>query len=108
MTIDPDALEAAARERTGLEDLGDGSHREGLERLFESSARSGDLTEIGEMTLDFRFTALLASRLGIEDTYRAHPEIDEQEIEGPIVVIAPNGEIFVSDGESTNTRIVKF
>jgi hypothetical protein len=87
MTIDPDALEAAARERTGLDDLGDGSHREGLERLCESLARDGDLTEMGEMTLDFRFTMLLASRLGIEEMYRLRPEIDEQEIEGPIVVI---------------------
>ena len=36
MTLDADALEAAAREQTGLRDFGDGYHREGLERLVAS------------------------------------------------------------------------
>ena len=32
-SLDPDVLEAAARSETNLGDLGDGSHREGLERF---------------------------------------------------------------------------
>jgi hypothetical protein len=87
MTIEPDALEAAARARTGLEDLGDGSHREGLERMCVALEREADLTPAGEAMLELRFTALLVARLGIEDTYRTHPEIDDEEVEGPVVVI---------------------
>jgi hypothetical protein len=34
-----------------------------------------------------RFVALLSSRLRVEDTYRRHPEIDAEEVEGPVFVI---------------------
>jgi len=87
MTLDADALEAAAREQTGLSDFGDGYHREGLERLVASMNDEGDLTETGELMQFGRLAAHLVARLQVEDTYRAHPEIDEQEVEGPVFVI---------------------
>jgi hypothetical protein len=87
VSLDPDALEAAARDRTGLDHLGDGSHREGLERLVTSMNAEADLTATGEAMLSYRLTTLLAARLGIEETYRAHPEIAAEEVEGPVVVI---------------------
>ena len=87
MTLDADALESEAREQTGLEDLGDGSHREGLERLVASFNIEADLTETGEVMQRIRLVTLLASRLRIEDTYRQHPEIDTEQVEGPVFVI---------------------
>ena len=36
---------------------------------------------------DPRWSTLLSSRLRVEDTYRAHPEIDDEEVEGPVFVI---------------------
>lgn len=87
MTLDPDDLEAAARDQTGLSDFGDDYYREGLERLVASMNEEADLTEMGEMMQQGRLTAFLAARLAIEDTYRSHPEIAEQEIEGPVFVI---------------------
>ena len=48
MTLDADELEATARAETGLDDFGDGGHREGLERLVASMNEEGDLTETGE------------------------------------------------------------
>jgi hypothetical protein len=87
VTLDADDLEATAREQTGLRDFGDDYYREGLERLVASMNDEADLTEMGEMMQHGRLTAYLATRLAIEDTYRSHPEIAEQQIEGPVFVI---------------------
>jgi hypothetical protein len=87
MTLDADELEADARASAGLSDFGDGTHREGLERLTESMNTEADLTEEGEVMLRMRLAGALASRLRVEDTYRAHPEIEDQRIEGPVFVI---------------------
>ncbi len=87
MTLDADALESEAREQTGLRDFGDGAHREGLERLVTSLNEEADLTEAGEVMLRMRLVSLLSSRLQVEDTYRAHPSIDDEEVEGPVFVI---------------------
>jgi hypothetical protein len=87
MTLSADSLEDEAREQTGLQDYGDGFHREGLERLVDSMNRESDLTETGEVILRLRLVNLLASRLQVEDCYRAHPSIEAEEVEGPIFVI---------------------
>ena len=87
MTLDPDELEAAAREQTGLSDFGDGYHREGLERLVAAMNDEADLTEMGEIMQRMRLGAHLTSRLQVEDTYRRHPEIEAQQVEGPVFVI---------------------
>ena len=87
MTLDADALEAAAREQTGLRDFGDGYHREGLERLVASMNEEGDLTETGELMQVGQLTAHLVARLQVEETYRVHPEIEEQQVDGPVFVI---------------------
>ena len=46
-----------------------------------------DLTETGEAMQRLRLIGLLSSRLRVEDTYRAHPEIDDEQVEGPVFVI---------------------
>jgi hypothetical protein len=87
MTLRPGALEDEARQQTGLDDFGDGTHREGLERLIASMNEESDLTEVGEMVQQVRLVMLLSSRLRIEETYRNHPEIARQRVEGPVFVI---------------------
>ncbi len=87
MSLDAAELESEACRQTGLEDFGDGEHREGLERLVRAFNEEAELTEDGETMQHMRLVTLLAARLQIEDTYRAHPEIDEQVIEGPVFVI---------------------
>ena len=82
MSLDVESLEGDARERTGLDDFGDGSHREGLERLVASLNEEAELTETGEVMLRIRLVGLLESRLRVEDTYRAHPSIDAERVEG--------------------------
>ena len=46
-----------------------------------------ELTEIGEMMTHHRLAAHLTARLQVEDTYRQHPEIGQQVVEGPVFVI---------------------
>jgi hypothetical protein len=87
MSLDVDRIEGDARAQTGLDDTGGDYYREGLERLVASMNAEGDLSEIGEIMQHARLTALLAARLQVEDTYRLHPEIDDQEIGGPVFVI---------------------
>jgi hypothetical protein len=87
MSLDIDRIESDARSQSGFDDTGGDYYREGLERLVTSMNEEGDLTEIGEIMQHARLTALLGARLAVEDTYRLHPEIDDQEIGGPVFVI---------------------
>jgi len=87
MSLDVERIEADARNQKGLDDTGGDHYREGLERLVASMNDEGGLTEMGEAMQHARLAALLAARLGVEDTYRLHPEIEEEVIGGPVFVI---------------------
>jgi hypothetical protein len=87
VTLEVDRIEEDARAQTGLSDTGGDHYREGLERLVASMNDEGDLTELGEAMQQMRLSTLVASRMGVEETYRLHPEIDDQVIEGPVFVI---------------------
>jgi hypothetical protein len=87
VTLDSDRIEDAARTKTGLDDTGGDHYREGLERLVHSMNEEGTLTETGEVMQQIRLSTLFAARLEVEETYRLHPEIDDEVIEGPVFVI---------------------
>ena len=87
MTLDVEQIEDEARTRTGLDDTGGDHYREGLERLVASMNEEGTLTELGEAMMLLRLSTLLAARLGVEETYRQHPEIDDEVIGGPVLVL---------------------
>ena len=77
----------AIDEAGGLDDFGGDTFREGLERLTAALESEADLTDMGRTILELRLRGLLVNRLRIEDTYRAHPEIDEQQVQGPLFII---------------------
>jgi hypothetical protein len=87
MSLDIEKIEMDARAQSGLDDTGSDDYREGLERLVVAMNQEGSLTEMGEAMQHARLTALLAARLGVEETYRLHPDINEQDIAGPVFVI---------------------
>ncbi len=87
MTLEVGRIEEEARTQTGLDDTGGDHYREGLERLVTAMNEEGTLTETGEAMLQMRLSMLLSARLQVEDTYRRHPEIDDQVVEGPVFVI---------------------
>jgi hypothetical protein len=78
-------LLARARAASSLEDFGEDSFREGLERLVASADTEARLSERGRGAFDMQLVDLLSWRLQIEHWYRLHPEIDEQEIVAPLI-----------------------
>ena len=74
-----------ARSATGLADFGEDSFREGLERLTVALDTEARLTERGAAAFDAQLIHFLSQRLQVEDWYRRHPEIDEQEIVAPLI-----------------------
>ena len=82
---DVDDLLASARTETGLEDFGEQTFRDGLERLVRALRDEARLNAAGEFTLQTLIIRLLKNRLEIEDWYRRHPEIDAERIERPLI-----------------------
>ena len=74
-----------ARNQTGLDDFGDDSFREGLERLVRSLQHEAKLNAMGQEAMRGRIVGLLAQRLQIEDWFRRHPEMGEEPIESPLI-----------------------
>lgn len=75
-----DGLIAEAKAKTGLEDFGGDSWREGLEALVGSALSEATFNDMGELGFYGTVVRALVNRLKVEDWYRRHPEIDEQEV----------------------------
>jgi hypothetical protein len=82
---DFDGVVGAAVAQTGLEDFGDGSFREGLEVLLDSLRDEARLNARGEGYIYARIVTTLSQRLQVEDWYRRHPEIDDVDIQPPLI-----------------------
>lgn len=87
LSIDPETLKAAARERTGLSDFGDAPLDEPLAHLCRSLNEELELHALGQTYLYDQLVGLLATRLRLEDLWRRHPEILELPVERPIIII---------------------
>jgi hypothetical protein len=83
MTVADELIEQA-RASTGLSDLGPESFHEGLVALLDGAEAAGSLNELGVAVLRDQALGHLITRLEVEDWYRRHPEIDEQEIVAPL------------------------
>jgi len=86
LTLDPEALLAAASEQTGLDDFGDPSFRERLDLLCRCLTTEVRLSPGGVAGQAAMITGLLKNRLLIEDLVGRHPEILGIEIARPIVI----------------------
>lgn len=82
-----DDLLHAAKTATGLTNFGDDSFREGLEILVKSADDEGRLNDMGRSQLNGVVVDLLSKRLEVEDWYSRHPEIDDQEIVAPLMIL---------------------
>jgi hypothetical protein len=80
-----DDLLDAARAETGLDDFGEDSFREGLELLVRSLRDEARLNAVGELVLRHRIVQHLSQRLQVEDWYRRHPEIDDEQVVAPLI-----------------------
>lgn len=87
MTFSADELEEGARVATGLDDFGSSYYREGLERIVDALNTAADLNELGGVIQHATISNALIQRLQVEETYARHPEIDDEEVGGPVFVI---------------------
>lgn len=85
--MNPDDLVAAARAETGLDDFGSDSYREGLEVYCRSLAEEAQLNELGGMAIAGNVVGALSARLRLVDWAKQHPEVGDERIESPLVVI---------------------
>lgn len=86
--LNPDALQAAAiAQAKGLSDFGLPSHREGLEKLCSALNTEANLSEFGHGLLLQKIIEMLVNRLRIEDWFARHPEIADEVIAPPVVIV---------------------
>jgi len=83
----PDALVARATQDTGLEDFGGDEFREGLDVYCRSAFTEAQLNGVGEAAVTANIVGGLANRLRVVDWARQHPDVAEERIEAPLVVI---------------------
>src|SRR6476469_7471 len=84
--FDLESVLADARRKEGLEDLGPGAFAEPLGVLLDSYA-AADLNETGAHILRSGVVHSLRMRLRAQEWFRRHPEIADERIVAPIVVV---------------------
>src|SRR4029453_11547052 len=88
VSFDERAMLAEARRRAGgLDDFGDDSFREALRLLIAGLDGEAKLTPIGRVTEWERTVGLLVNRLRQQDHVKRYPEILEEEIRRPVVIV---------------------
>ena len=87
MKINANEILDQAKSETGLSDLGEPLFFEGLNRLVDSINNEASLNEIGIQAQPIRIQGLLSNRLRFEEDLKKFPEILDQEIIAPIVIV---------------------
>ncbi len=81
------SLVDAARAATGLEDLGEPSWQEGLDRLLDDLSGPARLNELGRTIAESEVVGYLSNRLAILEWRKVHPEVVSGEVTRPIVIV---------------------
>ena len=87
MKINANEIIDQAKSETGLSDLGEPLFSEGLNRLIDSINNEANLNEIGIQAQLIRIQGLLSNRLRFEEDLKKFPEILDQQIIAPIVIV---------------------
>jgi hypothetical protein len=85
--LSADAVVEEARTATGLDDFGPAAFRDGLTALCESIEAEAKLNELGGLAVRDTIVSALAARLRVVDWVDRHPEVTEERIDAPLVVI---------------------
>jgi hypothetical protein len=85
--LDGEALLAAARAQTQLDDFGPDGFREGLRVLLHSLETEAELTTLGRVLARGQILGLLTNRLRLVDHRKRHPELADEEIRRPLFVL---------------------
>ena len=85
--LDEDSLLQHARQATGLEDFGDDLWREPFVVLVKSLEEEAQLTLMGRLMARSDIILWLSTRLGVTDTLKKFPQILDEEITAPMVIV---------------------
>lgn len=85
-SLDRQALEKAARRRSGLDDPGPWDIDEPVGRLLEAYRCEANLTTLGRITVRELLVSSLEGLMQLEADRRRHPEIDAQRIDAPVFI----------------------
>ena len=85
--LDTELLVTQACETTGLDDFGEDTWQDGLERLADSLAAEAALNELGEQIVAGECVMYLANRLCVTEYRRRNPEIADVDVTPPIVIV---------------------
>jgi hypothetical protein len=84
--LDADALHAKASADTGLNDFGPDDYRERLDVYLAALREIGGLHAAGVVNFYGQLLQLLKNRLLLADLLSRHPEIDDIELQPPVVI----------------------
>jgi hypothetical protein len=85
--LDADQLVAEAIQATGLDDLGEATWRDGLERLVVALREEARLNPLGVDIAAGELRTLLGNRLAITSWRTEHPEVATGDVVPPIVIV---------------------
>jgi hypothetical protein len=85
--LDPDGIVASARKQAGSDDLGGDSYREPLEVYVRAVEQEAELHSFGRLAVRGMLVRSLASRIRLHGFALRHPELREERIERPWVIV---------------------
>ncbi|WP_101759794.1 sulfotransferase [Oceanicoccus sp. KOV_DT_Chl] len=85
--LDETSLKQAACEATGLTDFGDDDWLQPFAVLLQSLEREAELTLMGRLMARHDIFMWLKTRLQVHNLLNKHPEIEQQEIHQPMVIV---------------------
>jgi hypothetical protein len=111
--LNADDVMSAAVEAAGTDDFGPNVFVEGLSVLCESANDEAQLNELGGFALQQNIVGGLVNRLKITDWVRRHPDVVQERIEAPLVVVGMfrAGTTFLSqllDQDSRNRALLRW
>ena len=87
LDLNADALMNAAAAETGLANFGDEGFIEPLKVYLESVGAESQLTDMGELAFKQDTLRLLVNRLKVQDALAKNPEILEEKVDDPIIIM---------------------
>lgn len=87
LSLDRDALEAAAAERMGVADFGPNGYRDGLTRFLASVQEDANLNAYGEMVVSRLLLNGLENRLVFVNARKNAPELFSDTLQPPLIVM---------------------
>lgn len=85
--LDPEALKTQAQQETGLSDFGHYPFQSALESLTRALEEEAQLSPLGRLVQHQRILNSLKNRLRMEHWLKKHPEILEEELLPPVVIV---------------------